>query len=457
MTDDRTQQRQLILILVGGLIVRILALLVVPVGYTVPDESGYLQTGMVLFFERRLELFWPPLLGWMVYLLARLGIVGVEKARLVILAMDTLNILWVWLIARRLSGSLGERGRRLLPLLASSFYALYLPAIGYSIFLVSEVPSVFFILLMVLAAASGLPPAAKGFTVGLLVCLTVFDRSNMLPLAFTLPAYFLVRRDSLRLKVRSLAVLYLTFGLALVLGLGGFLARNYLVEGRVTFSDNSAYNLFIGNNEFYQEDLNLFHPWATEEQIKYRREYRTAEDLAAQYGYEYMQAEGMKFIREHPALFARRALGRLARLLAPKTSALELLGGERQSGIFHAGPLLLMALSNVQYALALFGGTLGMALLYRREKTWFYLFLAVVAGAVPLCLIAISKPRYSFPLEPALILAAGYFLLDTRANAAEILGARKLRLVLAAVMLFYAWSWVAWLIFAITSRMAVYQ
>ena len=49
-------------------------------------------------------------------------------------------------------------------------------------------------------------------------------------------------------------------------------AWNSLEYGEATLSRNAAYNLYIGNRDFYAEDLDLFHPRATREQIEFRRQ-----------------------------------------------------------------------------------------------------------------------------------------------------------------------------------------
>lgn len=81
------------------------------------------------------------------------------------------------------------------------------------------------------------------------------------------------------------------------------------------------------------------------------------------------------------------------------------------------------------------------------------MFVAAVLGALPLCLIAISKPRYSFIFDPVLLLGAAVFLSAPGAAWAGL--GRGERLLVAGTSLFVLWGWAAWLVFALSSRMAL--
>ena len=99
---------------------------------------------------------------------------------------------------------------------------------------------------------------------------------------------------------------------------------------------------------------------------------------------------------------------------------------------------------------ALFGGLIGLAAIWRADRYLGNVFLATVAGTVLLCVVAISKPRYSFPFDPLLIIGAVVFLSAPRATWANL--SRAARRTLLAVFAFVIWGWIAWLIFAISSR-----
>jgi hypothetical protein len=229
--------------------------------------------------------------------------------------------------------------------------------------------------------------------------------------------------------------------------------RNGVVHGQFTIAQNSAYNLYIGNRDLYAEDLDLFHPVATAGQIEFRRQYFAGELTYPTQSPEELQREAMAWIAAHPATFARRMLGRLARVFAPKTDVLELLGGERAAGVFSPASLALLTLANLQWAFVLFAGLVGLAAMTRQYPTMARVFLATVLGSLPLCLIAISKPRYAFTFEPLLLIAALLWV-GARREMWEAVSTRD-RWILAACSLFLLWGWAAWLTFAITSRVGL--
>ena len=74
-------------------------------------------------------------------------------------------------------------------------------------------------------------------------------------------------------------------------------------------------------------------------------------------------------------------------------------------------------------------------------------------GSLPLCLIAISKPRYAFPFEPVLLLAAVTLFLAPPATRERVRSSD--RRLIAACAAFILWGWVAWTIFSVTSRFAL--
>ncbi len=155
----------------------------------------------------------------------------------------------------------------------------------------------------------------------------------------------------------------------------------------------------------------------------------------------------------HPVTFARRALGRLARVFAPKTDVLELAGGEQSVGVFSPISLVLLSAANAQWTVVLFGGLIGLAAIARLAPDLGRVFVATIAGSLLLCTVAISKPRYSFVFDPLLIIGLAA-LLTAPLQLTAAIDARARRL-LGVLMAFLLWGWVAWLIFAFSSRMAL--
>jgi hypothetical protein len=364
--------------------------------------------------------------------------------------MDVACLACVRVLARRAADALsgGDEPRsRAFANVAALGYALYLPAISFSQFATSEIPALLLILIALVLLTSRAPDGWRFATAGLCVGLLGVTRPSLLPLLFFLPAALLWQQRS-RPMLRH-AALFVIAGVSVI---SAVIARNAVVADQPTIAQNSAYNLYIGNRELYAEDLDLFHPVATPGQIEFRRQFFAGELTYPSKPPEELQREALAWIAAHPGTFARRALGRLARVFAPKTDVLELLGGERTAGIFSRSAVVLIAFANLQWALVLFPGLAGLAVLWRSGRNVGILFLATVLGSLPLCLIAIAKPRYAFPFEPLLLIAALLLLKDpTRWTT---LGRRD-RWVVGACVAFILWGWAAWLTFAITSRVAL--
>jgi len=139
-------------------------------------------------------------------------------------------------------------------------------------------------------------------------------------------------------------------------------------------------------------------------------------------------------------------------VFAPKTDVLELVGGEGAAGVFSVRSLTLLGIANLQWAWMLFAGALGLGVLFDRDRRFGLTFLSTIAGCVALCLIAIAKPRYSFVFDPLLIIGATLAtLIGTSDRQATW---RRHRAVLAFAYIFLAWGWIAWTIFALSSRLA---
>jgi hypothetical protein len=242
---------------------------------------------------------------------------------------------------------------------------------------------------------------------------------------------------------------FITIGALMV---GGWAMRNWRVAGHLTIADNSAYNLFIGNRDLYAEDLDLLHPVATREQIEFRRQQWTGELVNPTGSPAELQRQALSWIASHPLTFARRAMGRLARVFAPKTDVLELAGGEMTAGVFSPVSLILLSAANAQWIVILFGGLIGLAAILQLAPALGRPFVATIVGSVLLCMVAIAKPRYSFVFDPVLLLGLSALLTSPRRMVSAI-GPRARR-ALGAIVIFLIWGWTAWLIFAFSSRVA---
>lgn len=364
--------------------------------------------------------------------------------------MDAACAAAVYVIARRLGRDLwaadDDRGERLARIAACG-YAVYLPAISHAQFATSEIPALLgtlSVLLLVTAQRQSLARFALAGVVAGLLCLT---RPSLLPLLVVVPVAALWGRAAPN-WMRAAA--FVAVGATVV---GAYTYRNWIYTGEATISTNSAYNLYIGNRDLYAEDLDLFRPRATPAQVEFRRQQFSGQLPPFTNSPSESQRLALEWIREHPLTFARRAAGRLARVFVPKTDVLELLGGERAAPVFAPRSLALLVVTNLQWAIVLFGGLAGLFALRRTRPDWALLFASVVAAAVVLCLIAISKPRYSFVFDPLLIISAAALWID-RARARSAVTAGDLR-ALAVICAFIVWGWIAFAIFAISSRLAL--
>ena len=416
------------------------------------DEESYYKAGMQLLSSGEQDMFWPPATGWLIAGAAwLLQTTDIRWLRLVWIVLDIGCLLAIRRLARQVADSLlddnGDRRQRFVT--AATFgYAVYLPAIAFAEFTTSETPALL-LTLIILAVATDPHATWRGFAAaGTLAGVLALTRPSVLPLLVFIPAAVVVAAPRGPRLVHS--ALFVLLGTMVVTGA---VARNWLVTGELTIARNSAYNLYLGNRDFYAEDLDLFYPVATPAQIEFRRQYFGGELAYPTGSADELQREAFAWIASHPDTFARRALGRLARVFVPKTDVLELIGGEQGAGIFSARTLTLLAITNLQWAIVLFGGMAGLAWLWQRSPRVGVPFVFAVLGSLPLCLIAISKPRYAFVFEPVLLLSAGVILLGPRAQLASL--GRPQRITLAIVLAFLIWAWVAWLVFAFSSRLAL--
>jgi hypothetical protein len=431
---------------------RVGAWLLIPGARFASDEDSYYLTGIAFLRSGTQDLFWPPVTGWLIAAGGwLLHTTDVRVIRLLWVAMDIGCLFAVRTLTRRVAAALpaidGWRPARLVTLTTLA-YGLYLPALSFSQFATSEIPALLQLLVVLVLLTCPQPSGATFAAAGVLMGTLVLTRTSLLPLLLFLPLATLLHHRS-RPRLRHAAI-FVTAG-SLVIGVA--LARNWMLVGEVTLARNSAYNLFIGNQDVYAEDLDLFHPVATPEQIEFRRQYFSGTLAYPTDSPEELQRRALAWMRAHPGTVARRAVGRLARVFAPKTDVLELVGGERAVGVFSPRALAVLAIANAQWAFVLFAGLVGLAASWRAAPTFGALLALALAGCLPLCLIAIAKPRYAFTFEPLLLIGAVVFAAAPRDTLRQLSGGQ--RWGLALVSAFLLWGWVAWFIFAVSSRLAL--
>ena len=412
------------------------------------DEQGYVDAGIALAATGQQDLFWPPLTGWMVALVKSIApATSLATLRLLWIAIDLGNLALVAMLAGRIArAALADRAGRFVQV-ATLAYALYLPAIAHAQFVTSEIPSLFLVLSALLILTTERNSIRLELWGGALLGLLMLARANLLPLLVMMPAAAFSQLPPSAWRRRTMIVAA-TGALIVAAAIG----RNWILYDEATLSRNAAYNLYIGNRDLYAEDLDLFHPQATAEQIEFRRQFFAGTLQYPTGTTDELEQAALQWIVQHPAQFMRRTIGRLARVFAPKTDVLELAGGEAAVGVFSSISIALLGVANLQWAVILFAGLLGLAMLVERDRRLGLTFISTIAGGVLLCLVAIAKPRYSFVIDPLLIVAAALAIVAT---AGERLATwRRCRFGLAPIAGFLAWGWIAWTIFAVSSRLA---
>jgi 4-amino-4-deoxy-L-arabinose transferase-like glycosyltransferase len=434
-----------------AVLIRLAVWLFVPDSRFASDEDSYYRAGTTLLATGEQDLFWPPGTGWLIAATASiLQTTSVRWLRLVWIAFDIACLFVVRALARRIAPSVapndpGRAGRFVTWVTLG--YALYLPAISFAQFTTSETPAVLLTVVVLLAITREDAAWRSFLAAGALTGMLALTRPSLAPLLLFVPAGVILASGKRRLRE---SLVFILAGAAIV---GGAVVRNWWTAGELTIARNSAYNLYIGNRDFYAEDLDLFNPVATSAQIEFRRKFWSGQLAYPTESAEELQRAALAWIADHPGTFARRAVGRLARVFAPKTDVLELTGGEQGAGIFSARSLVLLGVANLQWGFVLFGGIVGLAALWHVRPLVGMPFVFTVLGSLPLCLVAIAKPRYAFGFEPVLLLGAALFLTAPR-DTYNVLGRTTRRLV-AVTFVFLSWGWVAWLVFALSSRLAL--
>jgi hypothetical protein len=432
--------------IVLAIALRVLLWWLMPADRFASDEDGYYRAGVSLATRGAQDTFWPPGVGWLIAgLVSAWPATGLKAVRFAWVLMDLISALLLGVIAGRVARpGVGERTP--FPFRVALAYLCYLPAISFSQFATSETLAVLLILATVacvMGANASIPRLAIG---GILTGLVVLTRPSLAGLLVTLPMALALTGSTVTRTARTLGVsLFIVAAGAIV---GAWLWRNERVEGGLFLSTNSAYNFSIGNQDVYQEDLNLFSPAATPEQIAFRRQLRSGQPMP-EVTVDPPQRT-LENIRRHKTLFLRRATGRLARLFVPRTDELELVGGGRRTRIFWGPAMGLFFLANLQWSVVLLGGLAGLLTLWRTQRSFAVWCIAVMFGAIPLCLVAISKPRYGFVFEPLLLVSAIGFLESPRDDWRLL--TRGAKTTFFGLVLFFAWAWAAWLTFAFTSR-----
>ena len=191
--------------------------------------------------------FHPPLYSYSVAAVFAIFGHSLDAVRIVQILLDTLSILLLFLIARRIFGST-------VGLIAAGFYALYIPIIQYTTELLPPVLAVFLLLVSSYALLRFLDTDTRtraapawlvlaGLSYGMLVTNLV---NFILPVLFVLPWLTRALKDqSARVRIKWVAA----FTLLVLLPPLTASARNYFKAKEPVFvSYNGGINFYIGNN-----------------------------------------------------------------------------------------------------------------------------------------------------------------------------------------------------------------
>jgi hypothetical protein len=438
--------------LVLAIAVRLLAWLSVSHTRFASDEDSYFAVATALLGNGEQNLFWPPVTGWVIAAIRWVFRTdAIAHVRIIWILFDIACLLLIRELATRLGRAMFDNDPvkvSRVSLLATAGYAIYLPAVSHAQFATSETPALLQTLIVLVLLSKADAGLATYVGAGLVAGTLALTRPSLLPLLMLWP--LAAWRSAVSSESWCRAMVFVLTGVVVV---GAWAVRNWYVAGQLTIANNSAYNLFIGNRNLYAEDLDLFHPVATREQIEFRRQQWSGQLVYPAEPPAELQRQALAWIAAHPVGFARRAVGRLARVFAPKTDVLELAGGEQQAGAFSPISLVLMSAANAQWTVILFGGLIGLASIVRLAPGLGRIFVATIVGSVLLCTVAIAKPRYSFVFDPVLLLGlAALLTAPFETTAAVDARSRRILIVLA---IFLLWGWTAWLIFAVSSRMAL--
>jgi len=220
--------------------------------------------------------------------------------RLILAVISSLTCLLSYTIGRRLFNEAAGR-------IAGLICALYPYFIFYTVFLMSETFTIFFLALTVYCfiRLRDEPGIKYAVLFGLGMGLTFLTRSIILGLIPFFLLYLLLYQK--RLLIPSL-VSILTF----IVVLSPWVYRNYKLQGEfVLLSTRGGYNIWMRNNPFFYDDelkaLGITVPQHLLDNIKYK-EYLdfpvfTAEQNEAERN-RILTREGIKFIRANPQLYA---------------------------------------------------------------------------------------------------------------------------------------------------------
>lgn len=411
-SDDRRARRRVswaLLVLIGvAILVRAV------VGFRYPpdptpwsDEAQYINLGASLADGRGYVLmegnFWPgqPTIirapGWPLMLAAAFAMVPAdwrwETARSLSVILDGANVALIYLLARGLSAA------PLASLMAAGLYALSPIMAAMSAGCASEVAGVGFILLFL----NGMARMRESTVVRLAVVGLALGCAALIRPNFVIAAGLLVPGILWHGRERLLraACLSLAFLVASVLPLTPWLVRNTIVFGHFPVIGAGAGEVMRGgNNDLTAEPGGLYEGYIVQPG-QFPGE-RSLSDLARTMNeYEvdrYWFAQGIQWVRSHPAKLPMLALMKVKRAFVPvsRSRRIDVLVGNTYRGVIDVLALVGMFMALRSGRLPPFWGALAVS--------------SVIVAHLTVAVLFCGVSRYVLPAEILFVFPAGYAL-----------------------------------------------
>jgi hypothetical protein len=310
---------------------------------------------------------------------------------------------------------------------AAGIWVLFVPAVLYTNFLMTETLSTFLLLATVLLLTQDWQANFYRFIIiGALFGLLVLMKPGLLLFLIALPFF----SKNLGTHPRNFAFV----GLAVFLVVAPWVLRNYSKFGEISPSSNGGINLLIGNNPHTTGAYGItFDPVILQDA---RNEFE-ADRKAFRYAAGY--------IVQNPVAFAVNAVKKLGRLF------------ESEGGLlvwsFHRAPedfssryaskyasisLALVLLTNLPYFAIMLAGLFGY-LAAQKDKLW-WLSTILFASWILLHIIFFGGGRFHFPLMPLFVVFASIFLTNIGDTFASLSSAQRTTGIAISIVLIALWT-----------------
>lgn len=473
---------KIIFLILFGFLIRFLFWLIVPkneFGLS-GDEVSYYRCGLSLSLLGRQDIFWAPMTGWIIAFLNIL--LGTEKIfvfRLFWVILDTFNILFIYLLSKKILFTYKEKvdlHNLKISFFSSLFYCLYLPSIGYANHITSEIPSLFFLLGMLLLLDFNAPFEFKRMIIaGLLGGLMILTRPNLaavIPLIAIGILFMNYRKNKLLITFIYLGI-YILFSILLPLF---WSLRNYINTGYLFLNLSYPSGFLRAQMRDYVEDLRLIDSYPTKYEINARislkEKYKNlnsellkinntldrlerqkllkngllnVKGLSPKEVFE-KKSEAIKKISDvwEPAdliELLRRGFTRMLRTLAPKTGVFDIVSSDLK--FFHPYKLILFSIANLQWFFILFFGFAGIFSNCSINIYGRLMLLLIIFGCLISSFFAHGEPRYSFPIEHCFIILSFSFILNIGDTLKNLLRSKISLILFCIVNAIVFWGWLS--------------